>query len=397
MRGHELRKHCVAGSPEARGRSVLLLHDTPAEQSRDVAESVRAIRRGSRFAIYPVNRFWGYPTGLARLQFDAIVLHYTMFYAGFEPVDERIRALLARSQDAVKIAYFQDEQAFIAERVEFCRRQRVDVVYTCLEPPYASEVYGAVAGRVRTYLPGYVSPWLREIASRLARQLDERPIDIGYRGRRPPAEWGPAAREKYEIAVEFERRARSAGLILDIAADEASRIYGEAWPRFIASCKAVLGAESGATIDATPIGGPPALPYRTIGPRHFEAAALGTCQILFEGHYSGALEPMVHYIPLAKDFSNFDEVIDRFRDRAVRERLAARARADLIDSHRYDYSVLVTELDDALEAAGLTPGPVQPAIARSLYPPKLRRRGYQAYRAARALARRLRTRVPGRR
>ena len=54
--------------------------------------------------------------------------------------------------------------------------------------------------------------------------------------------------------------------------------------------------------------------YRTISPRHFEAAAFRVCQVLFEGHYSGLMEPMVHYIPLRKDFSNFDQVLDQFRE-----------------------------------------------------------------------------------
>ena len=47
---------------------------------------------------------------------------------------------------------------------------------------------------------------------------------------------------------------------------------------------------------------------RTISPRHFEAAAFRVCQVLFEGRYAGVMEPMRHYIPLRKDFSNFDEV-----------------------------------------------------------------------------------------
>ena len=42
--------------------------------------------------------------------------------------------------------------------------------------------------------------------------------------------------------------------------------------------------------------------YLTMSPRVFEAAAVRSCQILFEGRYSGILEPMVHYIPLKKDF-----------------------------------------------------------------------------------------------
>ena len=98
------------------------------------------------------------------------------------------------------------------------------------------------------------------------------------------------------------------------------------------------------------------MPLRTISPRHFEAAAFGVCQILFEGHYSGAMEPMRHYIPLRKDFSNFDEVIGRFRDESLRRELAANARRDLVDSGNYGYEAFVAGFDRTLEeAAGLDP------------------------------------------
>jgi hypothetical protein len=36
--------------------------------------------------------------------------------------------------------------------------------------------------------------------------------------------------------------------------------------------------------------------------------------VLFEGRYSGVLKPHRHYIPLKKDFSNFDEVVAKIRD-----------------------------------------------------------------------------------
>jgi hypothetical protein len=53
---------------------------------------------------------------------------------------------------------------------------------------------------------------------------------------------------------------------------------------------------------------------RSITGRHAEAAATKTVQILFEGDYSGFFEPDVHYLALAKDFSNVDDVLARFRD-----------------------------------------------------------------------------------
>jgi hypothetical protein len=94
------------------------------------------------------------------------------------------------------------------------------------------------------------------------------------------------------------------------------------------------------------------IPYRTVSPRHFEAAALRVCQILFAGKYSGILEPMVHYIPLEKDFSNIDEVLRRFRDPAVRRRLTENAYADLIASGRYSYKRFVESFDGELVASG---------------------------------------------
>src|SRR6185295_10312129 len=96
--------------------------------------------------------------------------------------------------------------------------------------------------------------------------------------------------------------------------------------------------------------------YRTIGPRHFEAAAFRVCQILFEGEYSGILQPMVHYIPLKKDFSNFDNVIQLLSDRAIREELTENAYRDLIASGRYSYAKFIDVFDKELEEQGFETG-----------------------------------------
>ncbi len=41
---------------------------------------------------------------------------------------------------------------------------------------------------------------------------------------------------------------------------------------------------------------------------------------------------MRHYIPLQKDFSNFEEVVERFRDEGLRRELAENAHAEMIES-----------------------------------------------------------------
>jgi FAD/FMN-containing dehydrogenase len=95
------------------------------------------------------------------------------------------------------------------------------------------------------------------------------------------------------------------------------------------------------------------IPYRTISPRPFEAAAFDTCQILFEGSYSGILHAGTHYIALRKDFANFDDVMRAFLDRRERARIVTNARRDLIESERYSYRAFVRGFDDELEQAGL--------------------------------------------
>ena len=98
------------------------------------------------------------------------------------------------------------------------------------------------------------------------------------------------------------------------------------------------------------------IPYRTISPRHFEAAAFRICQILFEGHYSGVMQPMVHYIPLKKDFSNFEEVIRMFKDQKLRSELTENAYRDLIASGKHSYRRCIQDIFDKwLLDCGLKP------------------------------------------
>ena len=73
---------------------------------------------------------------------------------------------------------------------------------------------------------------------------------------------------------------------------------------------------------------------RPVSPRVFEAAALGTAMVNFPGSYSNVVGTGVHYVPLEKDFSNFDEVVQAgIGDGAVLERHGV-ARASRILSSR---------------------------------------------------------------
>jgi hypothetical protein len=168
---------------------------------------------------------------------------------------------------------------------------------------------------------------------------------------------------------------------LDIDVSENGRLYGEDWYRFLSRCRAVLGVEAGVSIfdiedkvrhacEGFSGTQPEAsfsdienrilkewennIFYRTISPRHFEAAAFRTCQILFEGKYSGILEPMVHYIPLRKDFSNIDFVMDTFLNNTERQRIQDNAYRDLIASGRFSYRRFVEAFESKALRAWFT-------------------------------------------
>ena len=89
--------------------------------------------------------------------------------------------------------------------------------------------------------------------------------------------------------------------------------------------------------------------------------------------------------PARKDFSNFDEVLARFRDVDPRAELTENAHRDLIASGALSYERFVAEVDDDLAAAGLT-GMGEQELARvklELYPGWAARRARTAELAVR--------------
>jgi hypothetical protein len=361
---------------------ILLLYHFIPPYAETVLEHAGALERFSRFPVWSLNTSERFPNALRELRFRVVVLHYSLFGSAPFRLSPAFREYLRANRADLQVAFFQDEYDHVPERFAFIDEFGVDWIYTLLAPPDAELVYGRSTHRPRLFstIPGFVSDDLRDKARRFARAESDRPIDVGYRGRALPFYMGRGAQEKAAIGHQFAERAQGLGLALDIDSDEGSRLYGDAWYRFLGSCKAVLGVEAGVSIfdldGRTRIaveklrsrepdlsfegvsrrvlsGLEDNIRYRTISPRHFEAAAFGTCQILFEGSYSGILRAGTHYIPLRKDFANFDDVMRAFLDRGERARIVANARHDLIDSDRYRYREFVRGFDDELAGAGL--------------------------------------------
>jgi hypothetical protein len=73
-----------------------------------------------------------------------------------------------------------------------------------------------------------------------------------------------------------------------------------------------------------------------LSPRHLEACAARTGQILVRGAYNGVLEPDVHYLALEPDFSNLDVVLEAARDEPRRQRLTTAAYDAVVGSGALD-------------------------------------------------------------
>jgi hypothetical protein len=353
-------------------------------EASNVDDHIGAFARHSRYAVYELNTEWGLPRRLRQVRFDAIVLHYTVFaHAGEQyPFEPSFGPYLDASPESYKIAFFQDEYHWWRTRRRFIDEHGIDCVFTMLQSPHAERVFleRTKATKVVPHLPGYVGEHLVEAADEFRKPDAERTIDIGYRGRPMPPTLGRGSLEKVEVGRGFAMRAGDSGLALDIALGEGGRLYGDDYWRWLANCRGVLGVESGVSafdledeiLDEynrlAAAGREPTLeeleqgalgrwdwkiPYRTISPRQFEAAALRVCQILFEGDYSGVMKPMRHYIPLKKDFSNLDQVLERFRDPDARRELTENAYTDLIASGEYGYDRFIDRFDQVLDEAGV--------------------------------------------
>jgi len=313
--------------------------------------------------------------------FDAVVVHYSVRLP-FDQIGERAADKLA-GFPGVKALFIQDDYDYPRRAHHWIRRCGFDLVFTVvparsLADIYPPELFPGV--QFVSVLTGYAEK-LRCPGSE--RPPSARPIVVGYRGRSLSLQYGLLGREKVSIGRVVKGYCEANDIVSDIAWTEDARIYGQDWYAFVARCRASLGTESGCNVfdwhgnlarrlagyarahpDASedeiyeavvaPLERPGLM--NQISPRCFEAAALRSVLVLFEGEYSGILEPDVHFIPLRKDFSNLAEVFARLADDRFCDEMAERTYADVVASGAYSYGSLGALVDRHLDSAGASKG-----------------------------------------
>jgi hypothetical protein len=366
---------------------VLVLHYTPRPGAvrLTTAQHLAAVTRIPEAEVLSYNAAHGVPRWLDRLTFDAVILHTTYlglrWHRWFK--EYRARSEWLAGMDALKVALPQDEYHHAHTLDDWLDDLGVSVVATVLDTNHRDELYPKLSGKAAFYevLTGYVDDMAAERVRLPA--PDQRPYDVVYRARQLPFWLGSQGQIKHRVGEAVLARAAAHDLRCDISTRPQTVVLGAAWLDLLASGRMTIGAESGSsTLDkrgelgttlADWLEREPGLTFEevddrmpsgwddyrffAISPRHLEAVVTKTAQLLVEGRYSGVLDPERHYVPIRRDFSNLDEVLEQARDQERMAQLTERAYGEIYLSGRYNFRRLSEAIGEILaEHAGRSAG-----------------------------------------
>lgn len=295
---------------------------------------------------FPFNPAW-----IARLDPDLVLVDATALTARYTRVGlgglrAAMEAVPARSR---RVAAPLDEFLGLRDLRDILVETRIDLLLTALDPAVWDSVY-PVAQRpfaLRRFLTSYVDDGLtRRASSDLAR----RSIAVSYRAWETPAWLGEMGVLKREVGVRAAAWAQARGHRADVAVDGERRLVGDAWLRLLGASRAVVGVEGGSSLVDAAGEPPPGAEIRAMSPRHLEAVATRTFQVLVEGDYSGVLEAGTHYQPVHRDLSDIEAALDLSRDPQRAQAMVDRAHGEIVASGRYSWRTVVREITDQVLA-----------------------------------------------
>jgi len=354
--------------------NVLYLYESRETHTNTVFEHLASFYRYSKFSSYYCHQDASSNFNVNLVQFDAVIIHYSIRLPYDQISDSTARAI--EQYSGLKVLFIQDEYDHTHRAWYWIKRLGIQLVFTVVPPTGISRVYPPEefpCVRFVSNLTGYVPEDLSGEAVAIA--PSKRALIVGYRGRPLPIHYGQLGQEKVWIGQLVKQYCKSKGICNDIAWIERARIYGPKWYEFMASCRSMLGSESGSNVfdwDGTlkthienfkhahpastdddvyrEVVLPCEMPglMNQVSPRIFEAIAAHTVLVLFEGCYSGVVSPGLHYLPLKKDGSNLDEVFTLLEDGKFVDEITERAYQDVIASGKYSYKAFVRMVDEQI-------------------------------------------------
>lgn len=251
-----------------------------------------------------------------------------------------------------------NEYCLIPEKIRFINEVEVDYIASQLPKDAAKWLYGDCSKSKFLLVPHA----LNDSVYKPYLENHIRQIDIGFIGDRYSYAIGDV--ERTEVAEYFIKNSLHQGLSVDIRMGRKLRIPREQYVQFLNSVRGTIGAESGTYYlektdktqrkveaflsrypDASfaeiyerffknysnPVSG------KAISSRHIEAIGTQTCQILLKGNYNDILKPNIHYIALKKDYSNIDEVLEKFRDQEFVKGMVENTYEYVMENHTFKH------------------------------------------------------------
>jgi spore maturation protein CgeB len=259
--------------------------------------------------------------------------------------------------------FFGNEYKEMDAKCDMANRLAADLIISQLPEEAASWMYAPLAPARPLSILHALNPKVFFPTS----PTDRRPIDVGYRGSQYP--FGLGDFDRNILVFEFTHGPRVAHLKRDIAFDYFDR---PGWANFLNDCKATISSEAGlpyldrtderrrqadeiaaqaiasghvnaeqivADIAALYVGKDGWISGKTLSSRHFEAVGCKTCQIMFPGRFADVFIADVHYLSLARDFSNLDQILARLADPVERENIAEAALQHVLSGHTLAHRV----------------------------------------------------------
>jgi hypothetical protein len=389
-------------------KNIFLLCDKTAQCINTINAFDSSFKRFSENDIYEIyigdlesiNSLQNHP----KLKNDSIIVgSYAIIHNMSIANHSRFQALkkIISNLNNTKYMFIQDEYYHVDKTVEMLNEMRVDVIFTVLTRDCdIKTVYKNIINKNTIYikcLTGYID----ENPIRYFKPISDKPNGVLYRGRKLHPLYGLLGYYKFEIGYKIKQyiTVQNINLAHDISSNNEDRIYGD-WNEAMTNAKITLGTPSGsnvlnynltlhkninAKIDICGYGHllqkngksysdekyidtikvarsavyiPESLSVNALSPKMFEAISAGTVLVMLEGDdlcYSGILKPDKHYIPMKRDYSNIDEVMNKCMDDVYLQTLANTAYEDIVFSEKYSFRTLIKSFDHLVHNLNLLP------------------------------------------
>ena len=354
--------------------NILILYNQTQTYTNTVYEHLNSFSKYSRHNFFYCHADSNSNLNINTGNFEAIGIHYTIRLP-FNQISPSMEKIL-KDFNGLKFLFIQDEYDFPHRVWGWIKNLGIQLVFTVVPASGIEKVYPKknfpdtkFVSNLTGFIPEELNVNLRFPSP------SSRKLIVGYRGRPLPIRYGKLGFEKVSVGKIVKNYCEQNHIIHDIEWSEESRIYGPSWYEFMLKCRSMLGSESGSNVfdwdgslDASinefialhPNAGDEQIYNQVIkereidglmnqiSPKVFEAISFNTILVLFDGSYSGVLEPWVHFIPLKKDGSNLAEVFAKLSNDQFIDSMAKNAYDHVIASGKYSYKFFVEFVDKEL-------------------------------------------------